>query len=294
MNISSKAKRLYPTASEGAKSSKLHVASPQTRSPSYKLAFQDDEFLLRDECRPVRLQLELLKPELIQLEQNIESTIIIFGSSRILDPEVAKTQFESLQTELRRGPDNTILAGRLQRARQALTNSKYYTEARKLARFISNECQCADRLTHVVVTGGGPGIMEAANRGAHDVGAKTIGLNIVLPFEQAPNPYITPELSFQFHYFAIRKMHFLMRAKGLVVFPGGFGTLDEFFEILTLVQTRKVQAIPIVLFGKGFWQRAIHFDVLVDEGTVSARDLELFKYVETAEEAWEAIKNRKK
>ena len=294
MNISSKAKRLYPTASEGAKSSKLHVDSPQTRSPSYKLAFQDDEFLLRDECRPVRLQLELLKPELIQLEQNIESTIIIFGSSRILDPEVAKTQFESLQTELRRGPDNTILAGRLQRARQALTNSKYYTEARKLARFISNECQCADRLTHVVVTGGGPGIMEAANRGAHDVGAKTIGLNIVLPFEQAPNLYITPELSFQFHYFAIRKMHFLMRAKGLVVFPGGFGTLDEFFEILTLVQTRKVQSIPIVLFGKGFWQRAIHFDVLVDEGTVSARDLELFKYVETAEEAWEAIKNRKK
>lgn len=292
MNSSSKVKRLYPAASEGAKSSKLHVDSPQTRSPSYKLAFQDDEFLLRDECRPVRLQLELLKPELIQLEQNIESTIIIFGSSRILDPEVANEQFESLQTELRREPDNTILAGRLQRARQALTNSKYYIEARKLARFISSECQCADKLTHVVITGGGPGIMEAANRGAHDVGAKTIGLNIVLPFEQAPNLYITPELSFQFHYFAIRKMHFLMRAKGLVVFPGGFGTLDEFFEILTLVQTRKVQSIPIVLFGKGFWQRAIRFDVLVDEGTISARDLDLFQYVETAEEAWEAIKNR--
>jgi uncharacterized protein (TIGR00730 family) len=293
MNSSSKVKRLYPAASEGAKSSKLHVDSPQTRSPTYKLAFQDDEFLLRDECRPVRLQLELLKPELIQLEQNIESTIIIFGSSRILDPEVAKEQFESLQTELSHEPDNTLLAGRLQRARQALTNSKYYTEARKLARFISRDCQCADRLTHVVITGGGPGIMEAANRGAHDVGAKTIGLNIVLPFEQAPNPYITPELSFQFHYFAIRKMHFLMRAKGLVVFPGGFGTLDEFFEILTLVQTRKVQAIPIVLFGKGFWQRAIHFDVLVDEGTISARDLKLFQYVETAEEAWEVIKNTK-
>lgn len=291
MNSSSKVKRLYPAASEGAKSSKIHVDSPQTRSPSYKLAFQDDEFLLRDECRPVRLQLELLKPELIQLEQNIESTIVIFGSSRILDPEVAKEQFESLQTELRRQPDNIILAGSLKKARQALTNSKYYTEARKLARFISNECQCADKLTHVVITGGGPGIMEAANRGAHDVGAKTIGLNIVLPFEQTPNPYITPELSFQFHYFAIRKMHFLMRAKGLVVFPGGFGTLDEFFEILTLVQTRKVPSIPIVLFGKGFWQRAIHFDVLVDEGTISARDLALFKYVETAEEAWEVIKN---
>jgi uncharacterized protein (TIGR00730 family) len=292
MNSSSRVKRLYPAASEGAKSAKLHVDLPQTRSPSYKLAFQDDEFLLRDECRPVRLQLELLKPELIQLEQNIESTIVIFGSSRILDPEVAKEQFESLQTELRREPDNTILAGRLQRARQALTNSKYYTEARKLARLISSECQCVDKLTHVVITGGGPGIMEAANRGAHDVGAKTIGLNIVLPFEQAPNPYITPELSFQFHYFAIRKMHFLMRAKGLVVFPGGFGTLDEFFEILTLVQTRKVQSIPIVLFGKGFWHRAICFDVLVDEGTISARDLELFQYVETAEAAWEAIKNR--
>ena len=161
----------------------------------------------------------------------------------------------------------------------------YYHKARKLAAMLAE-----DGLA--IITGGGPGIMEAANRGAHDVGAKTIGLNIVLPFEQAPNPYITPELSFQFHYFAIRKMHFLMRAKGLVVFPGGFGTLDEFFEILTLVQTRKVQSIPIVLFGKGFWQRAIRFDVLVDEGTISARDLELFHYVETAEEAWEAIKNR--
>ncbi|MFX0145925.1 MAG: LOG family protein [Candidatus Hodarchaeota archaeon] len=290
MDSTIKVKRIYPSASEGARSARLHIDTPQTRSPSYKLAFQDDEFLLRDECRPVRLQLELLKPELIQQGQNIESTIVIFGSSRILDPEVARKELEWTEAEARNDPDNSVLAQRLRKARRAVAASKYYTEARKLARLISEECQCGDKLTHVIITGGGPGIMEAANRGSHDAGAKSIGLNIVLPFEQAPNLYITPELSFQFHYFAIRKMHFLMRAKGLVVFPGGFGTLDEFFETLTLVQTRKIEPIPIVLFGREFWQRAIHFEVLVEEGTISPQDLDLFQYVETAEEAWEVIR----
>lgn len=290
MDSTIKVKRVYPSASEGARSARLHIDSPQTRSPSYELAFQDNEFLLRDECRPVRLQLELLKPELIQQEQNIESTIVIFGSSRILDPEVARKQLESAEAEARNDRDNSIFAQRLTKARHAMATSKYYTEARKLAQLISAECQFGEKLTHVVITGGGPGIMEAANRGSHDAGAKSIGLNIVLPFEQAPNLYITPELSFQFHYFAIRKMHFLMRAKGLVVFPGGFGTLDEFFETLTLVQTRKIEPIPIVLFGREFWQRAIHFEVLVEEGTISPQDLDLFQYVETAEEAWEVIR----
>jgi len=280
----------YPTADEGAKSARIHIDSPQTQSPSYKLAFQDDAFLLRDECRPVRLQLELLKPELIQQEHDIESTIVIFGSARIPDPESAKKQVDAIQTQMDKKPQDMRISAKLARAKRSLANSKYYEEARRLARLISSECQCSDKMTHVITTGGGGGIMEAANRGAYDSGAKSLGLNIVLPFEQAPNPYITPDLSFQFHYFAIRKMHFLMRAKGLVVFPGGFGTLDELFETLTLVQTHKIKPIPIVLFGKEFWERLINFDVLVEEGTISPEDLSLFQYVETAEEAWEIIR----
>jgi uncharacterized protein (TIGR00730 family) len=239
--------------------------------------------------RPVRLQLELLKPEVIQHEQNIESTVVIFGGSRIQDPESATERFMSLQAEVRRNPADPELAMKLEKAQRSVENSRYYDEARKLARLISSNCQCSGKLTHVVTTGGGPGIMEAANRGAHEAGAKSIGLNIVLPHEQAPNPYITPELSFQFHYFAVRKMHFLIRARALVVFPGGFGTLDELFEVLTLVQTGKVKAIPIILFGEEFWHRVVNFDSLVEEGTISAQDLELFQFVETAEEAWELI-----
>jgi uncharacterized protein (TIGR00730 family) len=183
------------------------------------------------------------------------------------------------------------LVKKLEKAKRALASSRYYEEARTLARLISESCQCSDKATHVVTTGGGPGIMEAANRGAHDAKAKSIGFNIVLPYEQAPNPYITPDLSFQFHYFAVRKMHFLMRARALVVFPGGFGTMDELFETMTLVQTRKIEPIPILLFGKGFWQRTIDFDALVEEGTISPEDLNLFHYVETAEEAWEFLKS---
>jgi uncharacterized protein (TIGR00730 family) len=280
----------YPRAGDGAKAARVHIDSAQTRSPSYRLAYQDEEFLLRDELRPVRLQLELLKPELIQQEQSIESTIVIFGSSRIPDPERAKHAFDSIQTEVEKNPTDPVLANKLERARRALNNSKYYEEARKLACLISSACQCDKKLTHVIATGGGSGIMEAANRGAHDVKAKSIGFNIVLPFEQAPNSYITPDLSFQFHYFAIRKMHFLLRAIGLVVFPGGFGTMDELFETLTLVQTRKIRPIPILLFGREFWERLINFDVFVEEGMISPEDLDLFQYVEEAEEAWEIIR----
>lgn len=280
---------VFPKAHEDAKSARLHVDSPQTRSPSYTLAYQDTDFLLRDELRPVRLQLELLKPELIQIEKKIESTVVIFGSARILDPESASAQVKAAESEAGKNPADPLQEQKVKRAHQALAGSRYYEEARKLARLISADCQCGERLTHVVTTGGGPGIMEAANRGAHDAGAVSMGLNIVLPFEQAPNPYITPELSFQFHYFAIRKMHFLMRARALVVFPGGFGTMDELFETLTLVQTGKIRAIPILLFGKKFWQRAINLDVFVEEGTISPGDKDLFRFVESAEEAWDLI-----
>ena len=279
----------YHRADDGAKAAKLHIDSPQTKSPSYKLAFQDDDFMLWNELRPVRLQLELLKPELIQQQHHIESTIVIFGSSRIPDPETAQKTLESIEAEVKKNPHDPILIHRLKIAQRTLANSKYYEEAIKLARLISTSCQCEGGMTHVVTTGGGPGIMEAANRGAHEVGAKTIGFNIVLPSEQSPNPYITPELSFQFHYFAIRKMQFLMRARALVAFPGGFGTLDELFETLTLVQTKKIKPIPILLFGKKFWQRTIRFDALVEEGTISPEDLDVFRYVDAAEEAWEFI-----
>ena len=280
----------YPVALEGARDAQRCVDSAQTRSPAYKLAFQDDEFLLRAELRPVRLHLELLKPELIIQEHNIESTIVIFGSARIPDPVSAKNNLETLESETREKPSDPDLLARIKRAQRDLKNSRYYQEAQDLARLISIHCQSSPRLNGVVTTGGGQGIMEAANRGAHEAGSENIGLNIVLPFEQRPNPYITPELSFQFHYFAVRKMHFLIRARALVVFPGGFGTLDELFETLTLIQTQKISPIPVLLFGKEFWERVINFDVLVEEGTISPQDIELFKYVETAEEAWEEIK----
>ena len=281
----------YPRAGEEARITRLRAEALQMKSPSYRLAFQDDDFLLRDELRPVRLQLELLKPELIQTEQDIESTIVIFGSARTPDPESAEKQLASIRAEAEKNPSDILLAKRLREAEKALKNSRYYEEARKLARLISLSCQSHNAATYVVTTGGGPGIMEAANRGAHDAKAKSLGLNIVLPHEQVPNPYSTPELSFQFHYFAIRKMHFLMRARALVVFPGGFGTLDELFETLTLVQTRKIEPIPILLFGKAFWQRIINFDALVEEGTISPEDLDIFRYVKTAEEAWEFLKS---
>lgn len=265
---------------------KKDAVSELTNSPSYKLAYQDEEFLLRGELRSVRLQLELLKPEILMMEQNIESTVVVFGSARILGPEEAQQNLleaEELLSEDMSNPDN-IRA--LSHARRMLDNSVYYAEARKLGALVSRN---TGKDNMVVMTGGGPGIMEAANRGAYDEGAKSIGLNIVLPHEQEPNPYITPELNFQFHYFGIRKMHFLMRAKCLVAFPGGFGTFDELFEALTLIQTHKIKPIPVILFGCNFWNKVVDFEFLADEGMISHNDLDFLNYVETAEEAWEII-----
>ena len=286
MSADKRQKSPFPSAREAALSARLHIDSPQCRSASYKLAFQDADFLLKDELRPVRLQLEVLKPELVLQEQHIESTVVIYGSARIADPETAETRLVSARAEYNRNKDDPLAAKKVESARRILENSRYYDEARKLGHLISSNTG-KDQL--VVVTGGGPGIMEAANRGAHEAGMPSIGMNIVLPHEQAPNPYITSDLNFQFHYFAVRKMHLLMRAKSLVAFPGGFGTLDELFETLTLIQTRKVQSIPVLLFGRAFWKRIINFDALVEDGTISGEDLELFEYVETAEEAWEII-----
>jgi uncharacterized protein (TIGR00730 family) len=240
--------------------------TPQTRSPAYALAFADPEFMCRDELRPVRLQLELLKPELMLDEQGILSTIVMFGGARI--PEPAKKDAARTKT--------------------LADLSKYYDEARKFAKLVT---QMGGAGENVIVTGGGPGVMEAGNRGALDAGGRSIGLNIVLPHEQAPNEYVTPELSFNFHYFAIRKMHFLMRAKAITVFPGGFGTLDETFEALTLIQTGRMERIPFLLFGRAFWESIINWDALSDAGTISADDLTLFRFVETAEEAVDALEN---
>ncbi|MFT5743102.1 MAG: hypothetical protein ACI86S_001164, partial [Paracoccaceae bacterium] len=243
--------------------------TPQTRAPSYALAFADSDFMCRDELRPVRLQLELLKPELLMNEAGVNSTIVMFGGARIP------------------APDNKDKA----RTKTLADLSKYYDEARKFARIVTAEGMKTEALENVIVTGGGPGVMEAGNRGAQDAGGKSIGLNIVLPHEQAPNEYVTPELCFNFHYFAIRKMHFLMRAKAICVFPGGFGTLDETFEALTLIQTGRMERVPILLFGRAFWEKIINWDALADAGTISQEDLELFRFVETADEAVEAIAN---
>jgi uncharacterized protein (TIGR00730 family) len=249
---------------------------------SYSLAFADTDFLLREELRPVRMQLELLKPELVQSAQGIESTIVIFGSARIQAPEVATRNLDAA----RAGGD----ARAVQRAETQLRMSVYYDEARRFAALVTSR-SAAQTTPVYVVTGGGPGIMEAGNRGAHEVGGKSIGLNIVLPHEQEPNDYITPELCFQFHYFALRKMHFLMRSIALVCFPGGFGTLDELFETMTLIQTGKCRRRPILLFGRDFWTRLINFDLLVETGMISPEDLQLFRFVETAEEAWAALES---
>ena len=271
--------RNFPTAEEEAATvpEPALYAGPES---AYRLAFTDTQFLLREELRPVRMQLELLKPELVQREQGIESTIVIFGSARIKSPEDAQAALAAAQA----GDDEALL----RRAHNGLDMSRYYDEARRFAA-LATERSRAHATPLYVVTGGGPGIMEAGNRGAFEVGGKSIGLNIVLPHEQAPNPYITPELCFQFHYFALRKMHFLMRSIALVCFPGGFGTLDELFETMTLVQNGKSRQRPILLFGRAFWERLIDFDYLVETGMISAADLKLFQYVETAEEAWQHL-----
>ncbi|NLA75275.1 MAG: LOG family protein [Deltaproteobacteria bacterium] len=280
----------YPKAHEEAEAAKKIADTPQTKSLSYKLSYLDEEFILREELRPIRLQLELLKPELAQQEFGVESTVVMFGSARTPDHESASRELEIVEKELKANPEDVVLLGKHKAAHRRVKSSFYYEEARRLARMISSTCQDAEKRRYVITTGGGSGVMEAANRGAHEAGAKSIGYNIVLPFEQRPNDYITPELCFQFHYFAIRKMHFLMRAKALIVFPGGFGTMDELFETLTLVQTKKIKPIPILLFGRDYWKRLIDFEMFVEEGTISPEDLNLFKYVESAEEAWALLR----
>ena len=280
---------LFPTAQQDASAAELCVSSPQTESSAYKLAYLDADFMMSDELRPVRLQLELLKPEMVQQAAGIESTVVVFGSARIMAPEVAKQALEKAIRSAEKNPADEGLQQAVRLARRAEKNSKYYTEACRFSRQLADYVENNGANQCVVITGGGPGIMEAANRGAAEAGAKTIGLNIVLPREQAPNPYISPEFCFQFHYFAIRKMHFLMRAKALVAFPGGFGTLDELFETLTLIQTQKVARIPVLLFGRSYWERIINFSALIDEGMISSQDLELFQFVETAEEACRII-----
>ncbi|MFM6990605.1 MAG: TIGR00730 family Rossman fold protein [Rhodoferax sp.] len=249
---------------------------------AYRLAFNDPEFLQRPETRGIRFQLELLKPELIQTEAGIHNTVVVFGSARFKSLDESQQRYQ----EAMKLPPSAINTEVLALAKRDLENASYYEAARKFARLVSQASAfhpSKDRLT--ICTGGGPGIMEAANRGAMEAGAPSVAMNIALPHEQVPNPYVTPGLSFQFHYFALRKMHFAMRAKALISFPGGFGTLDELFEILTLVQTRKVQPTPVLLYGSEFWKRLIDFDYLLDSGTISKEDLACFKYVDSPEEA---------
>jgi len=248
------------------------VKTPQSDSPSYRLAYVDTDFLCREELRPIRLQLELLKTEMALTERGINSTVVMFGGARI--PE----------------PGGEAWAARNETQKRNLEQSSvYYDEARKFARLCTDYGAKSGHLEYVVVTGGGPGVMEAGNRGAMDAGGPSIGLNIVLPHEQAPNPYVTPELSFNFHYFAIRKMHFLMRAKAVVVFPGGFGTLDELFEALTLIQTKRMAPIPLILFGEKFWRSVVNFEFLADFGTIAPEDMNLLHFAETADDAWKII-----
>jgi uncharacterized protein (TIGR00730 family) len=274
-------RRIFPKAKEDAESANSCTPLPQTADPAYRLAFQDPDFLLREDLRPIRFQLELLKPELYLDEAGIGSTFVFYGSARIPAPERADMLVNAAKTDTQRRIAESLRA-----------KSHYYEVARELAR-LTSEAPLGDdgKRQFVVCSGGGPAIMEAANRGAADVGKDSVGLNIVLPFEQAPNDYVTPHLSFNFHYFALRKMHFLLRARAVAVFPGGFGTFDEMFELLTLVQTGKTAVVPILLYGKDFWNRVIDFDALVEEGVVAPQDLDLIHYCETAEEGWQIVQD---
>ncbi|MBW7945681.1 MAG: LOG family protein [Sphingomonadaceae bacterium] len=270
--------RTFPSAEEDAAVAEKSTPIPQTEHPSYRLAFQDKDFLLREELRPVRFQLELLKPEMLLKEHGIASTFVLYGSARIPSPETADALVAAARTDWEKKVAERLRA-----------KAKYYTEAYKLAYLVSSLPREDGERHFVICSGGGPSIMEAANKGAHDAGGESVALNIVLEHEQLPNRYVTPALSFQFHYFALRKMHFLMRAKAVAAFPGGFGTLDELFETLTLIQTRKVKPFPVLLFGREFWKRIVNFEALAEEGTISRDDLSLFHFVETAEEAWQIV-----
>jgi len=272
-------KRIFPTSKVDAQAASHVPSTPQTESDAYKLAFQDNDFLLREDLRPVRFQLELLKPELLLNEAQIGSTFVFYGSARIPSPDKADALVAAATNE-----EQVEIAERLK------AKSRYYEVARELAR-LASRCACDEegKKHFVVCSGGGPSIMEAANRGASEEERESIGLNIVLAHEQMPNPYVTPDLSFQFHYFALRKMHFLLRARAVAVFPGGFGTFDEFFELLTLVQTGKVRPLPILLFGRDFWSRMVNFEGLAEEGVIAPHDLELFHWCEEADEAWDFV-----
>ncbi len=274
-------RRFYPAEQEARFSDDCPESTPQTEHPAYKLAFRDTDFLLRDELRPVRFQLELLKPEMLLDEARVGSTLVMYGSARIPAPEDAQAKIDAAK-------DGSEFDQKV--AQRLADKAKYYQEAYTLARMVSEKAIIEEgKRQFVVCSGGGPSIMEAANRGASDAGAESIGLNIVLPHEQAPNAYVTPYLSLNFHYFALRKMHFLLRARAVAVFPGGFGTFDELFELLTLIQTGKMKPLPILLFGKDFWSRVVDFDAIAEEGTISKKDLELFQWCETADEAWAHI-----
>lgn len=259
-----------------------------TQSHAYRKAYADATFLSRPELRPVRLQLELLKPELTLTERGIKSTVVVFGSARIWSPEESAARVAEAEKLVRKNPGDAQLRARLALARKLKASAGYYEEARKFGKLVSEHSSLGENKL-IVVTGGGPGVMEAANRGAYEAGAKSVGLNITLPAEQGPNPYVSPEFCFRFHYFAVRKMHFVMRAKALVAFPGGFGTMDELFEVLTLVQTGIKRRLPIILFGKKYWTDVIHFKNIAKHGYISEEDLDLFRFARTAEEAWRMI-----
>lgn len=252
-------------------------------------AYEDVGFLKTDHCRAIRLQLEYLKPETRMQEQNVRSTIVVFGSARLPSPEDTQAQLDEARRNLAETPDSAEARRAVAHAQYMVEQSEYYRKTREFARLVSRSSQQNHFCEFVIVTGGGGGIMEAGNRGAADVGAKSIGLNITLPFEQEPNAYITEELCFQFHYFSIRKMHFLLRARALCAFPGGFGTMDEVFETLTLIQTGKIQAIPVVLFGEEFWREVVNWDVFVRRGLISPEDMDIVKFCDTPEEAWTYI-----
>ncbi|MFA6435303.1 MAG: TIGR00730 family Rossman fold protein [Elusimicrobiales bacterium] len=279
---------IYKETTVRAKINLKEQALKLTRSHAYRKAYTDADFLSKDELRPVRLQLELLKTEMALSEHEINATVVIFGSARIWSEEESAARLEDLRGLARRNPKDASLKAKLATSKKLMRSSKYYEEARKLTRLVAEQGSIGGTKL-MVVTGGGPGVMEAANRGAYEAGSKSIGLNITLPQEQGPNPYVSPEFCFRFHYFAVRKMHFVMRARALVAFPGGFGTMDELFEVLTLVQTGKKRRLPIILFGRKYWNDVMNFRNMAKWGYISYEDLDLFKFADTAEEAWQII-----
>ncbi len=259
--------------------------------PSYRIAEEDPDFMQSYEGRGTRLSIDYLKAELTMARLGVEYTIVVFGSTRIVERKTAIYRLKVIQKEVEKNPQTKALLQQLHTAERMVENSFYYDDARRFGSYVGKSGKSSDDCRVTLMTGGGPGIMEAANRGAYDVGARSVGLNIGLPHEQFPNPYITPELCFQFHYFAIRKLHFLNRAKALVVYPGGFGTFDELFEMMTLIQTGKTEPIPVVLVGKSYWNKAINFDFLSEEGLVAQKDREIYTIVDNADDAWGYILN---